>query len=70
MSTDPRDALALAADIRAGDLDPADVLEQAIGRIEAHDPELNAMVATRFDEARAEVAAGLPDGPMRGVPID
>ncbi|WP_295649724.1 amidase [uncultured Dietzia sp.] len=69
MTTDPRDAVALAADIRAGDLDPADVLEQAIGRIEAHDPELNAMVATRFDEARAEVAAGLPDGPMCGVPI-
>ncbi|MGX1769775.1 amidase [Dietzia sp. NPDC055343] len=69
MTTDIRDAVALAADIRAGDLDPADVLEQAIGRIEAHDPALNAMVATRFDEARAEVAAGLPDGPMRGVPI-
>ena len=69
MTTDIRDAVALAADIRAGTLDPADVLEQAIGRIEAHDTELNAMVATRFDEARAEVAAGLPDGPMRGVPI-
>lgn len=68
-NTNPRDAMALAADIRAGVLDPADVLEQAISRIEAHDPQLNAMVATRFDEARAEVAAGLPDGPMRGVPI-
>lgn len=68
-NTDPRDAVALAADIRAGTLDPAEVLEQAIGRIEAHDPQLNAMVATRFDQARAEVAAGLPDGPMRGVPI-
>ena len=65
----PRDAVALAADIRAGELDPTDVLEQAIGRIEAHDPQLNAMVATRFDAARAEVAAGLPDGPLRGVPV-
>lgn len=65
----PRDAVALAADIRAGELDPAGVLEQAIARIEAHDPTLNAMVATRFDAARAEVAAGLPDGPMRGVPV-
>ena len=27
------------------------------------------MVATRFDEARAEVEAGLPNGPLRGVPI-
>ena len=67
--TPPRDAVALAADVHAGTVDPADVLEQAISRIEAHDPQLNAMVATRFDQARAEVAAGLPDGPMRGVPI-
>ncbi|NLD84401.1 MAG: amidase [Actinomycetales bacterium] len=65
----PRDAVALAADVRVGTVDAADVLEQAIARIEAHDPTLNAMVATRFDEARAEVAAGLPDGPMRGVPV-
>lgn len=68
-NTNPRDAMALAADVRAGVLDPADVLELAISRIEAHDPQLNAMVATRFDEARAEVTATLPDGPMRGVPI-
>ena len=67
--TDPRDAVALAADIRSGVTDPSEVLEQAISRIEAHNPQLNAMVATRFDEARAEVAAGLPEGPMRGVPI-
>lgn len=65
----PRDAVALAADVRVGTVDAADVLEQAIARIEAHDPTLNAMVATRFDAARAEVAAGLPDGPMRGVPV-
>ncbi|GLB63557.1 amidase [Dietzia sp. NCCP-2495] len=61
--------MALAADIRAGELDPAAVLEQAIGRIEDLDPGLGAMVATRFDAARAEVAAGLPDGPLRGVPV-
>ena len=65
----PRDAVALAADVRDGTLDPTEVLEQAISRIEELDPQLNAMVATRFDEARTEVAAGLPDGPMRGVPI-
>ncbi|MET3862175.1 amidase [Dietzia sp. 2505] len=64
-----RDAVALAADVRAGITDPAEVLETAVARIEALDPALNAMVSTRFDEARAEVAAGLPDGPLRGVPI-
>ena len=67
--TTPRDAMALAADIRSGAAQPADVLEQAISRIEALDPALNAMVSTRFDAARAEVEAGLPDGPLRGVPI-
>ena len=67
--TAPRDAVALAADIRSGVTDPSEVLEQAISRIEAHNPQLNAMVATRFDEVRAEVAAGLPEGPLRGVPI-
>ena len=65
----PRDAVALAADVRAGTLDPAEVLDQAVNRIRELDPQINAMVATRFDEARGEVAAGLPDGPLRGVPI-
>lgn len=64
-----RDALALAADIASGATTAAEVLEDAIARIEALDPQLNAMVATRFDAARAEVAAGLPDGPLTGVPI-
>ena len=67
--TPGRDALALAADIASGATTAAEVLEDAIARIEALDPQLNAMVATRFDAARAEVEAGLPDGPLRGVPI-
>ncbi|MBB1048577.1 amidase family protein, partial [Dietzia cercidiphylli] len=64
-----RDALALAADIRAGATTAAEVLEEAIARIERLDPGLGAMVSTRIDAARAEVEAGLPDGPLRGVPI-
>ena len=66
---DRRDALTLAGEVRSGATDPAEVLERAIDRIETLDPRFNAMVSTRFDEARAEVAAGLPDGPLRGVPI-
>ncbi|WAP52158.1 amidase family protein [Arthrobacter sp. ATA002] len=65
----PRDALAIAADIRSGATNAAEVLEQAISRIKELNPQLNSVVATRFDEARAEVEAGLPDGPLRGVPI-
>ncbi|MDV8001402.1 amidase [Rhodococcus sp. IEGM 1408] len=64
-----RDALALAADIRSGATDPTEVLERAIDRIETLDPQLNAVVSTRFDDARAEIAVGLPGGPLRGVPI-
>ncbi|KAA0918968.1 amidase [Dietzia sp. ANT_WB102] len=64
-----RDALALASDIRTGATSAEAVLEEAIARIEQLDPQLNAVVSTRFDAARAEVEAGLPDGPLRGVPI-
>lgn len=63
------DAVALAAAIRAGETTAAEQVEAAITRIEEHNPTLNAVVTTRYDEARAEVAAGLPDGPLTGVPF-
>ncbi len=44
-------------------------MEAAIGRIEAVNPRLDAVIRTRFDQARAEAAGDLPDGPFRGVPI-
>jgi len=44
-------------------------VEAAIGRIEAVNPRLDAVIRTRFDQARAEAAGDLPDGPFRGVPI-
>ncbi|MDP3966948.1 MAG: amidase [Nocardioides sp.] len=65
----PKDAIATAEDIRSGRRSAREVVEESIARIEARDPELNVMVAPRFDEALAEVDAGLPDGPLTGVPI-
>ncbi|KQY50977.1 amidase [Nocardioides sp. Root140] len=65
----PLDAIALAASIRNGETTAREVVDEAIARIEKHDPALNAVIATRFDEALAEVDAGLPDGPLRGVPV-
>lgn len=62
------DALGLAELIRDGAVSPADVLEAAIERIEAHDPALNAVVHKAFDQARASLAE-LPDGPFKGVPF-
>ncbi|KAB2810548.1 amidase [Pimelobacter simplex] len=62
------DAIATAAAVRSGEVSAREVVEDAIARIEKHDPALNAVVARRFDEALAEVDAGLPGGPLHGVP--
>lgn len=63
------DACALAELVRHGTASPAELVDEAIERIEKLNPELNAVIRPRFDEARREAAGVLPDGPMRGVPI-
>jgi amidase len=55
--------------IRRGDVSPSELVEAAIARIESVNPRLDAVVRTRFDQARAEAAGPVPDGPFRGVPI-
>lgn len=65
---DDLDGLGLADAIRRGDVTPVEAVEAAIARIEAIDPVLNAVVARRFDEARAEAARPRRDGPFAGVP--
>ena len=50
-------------------MSPGELTEAAIARIEAVNPELDAVIRTRFDAARREAAGDLPDGPFRGVPI-
>ncbi len=65
---DSLDAVGLAALIARKELSAAEVLEAAIARIEARNPALNAVVHTQFDTARAAVKAGLPAGPLQGVP--
>jgi amidase len=63
------DATGLAALIRAGEVSAVEVLEAAIRRIEALNPGLNAIAQVFYDRARAQIAAGLPDGPFTGVPF-
>jgi amidase len=63
------DATAQADLVRRGEVSPKELVEAAIGRIEAVNPRLNAVIRTRFGPARAEAAGALPDGPFRGVPI-
>ena len=63
------DACALATLVRDGDASPVELVEDAIERIEKVNPELNAVIRARFEEARREASGALPDGPFRGVPI-
>jgi Asp-tRNA(Asn)/Glu-tRNA(Gln) amidotransferase A subunit family amidase len=63
------DGLGLAELVRQRKVSPSELLELAISRLEAVNPTLNAVVAKLYDQARAAVAAGLPDGPFTGVPF-
>lgn len=63
------DATAQAELVRRGEASPKDLVEVAIARIEAVNPELDAVIRTRFDAARQEAGGELPAGPFRGVPI-
>ncbi|MGZ6022407.1 MAG: amidase [Rhizomicrobium sp.] len=63
------DGLGLAHLVRRGEVTPLELLEEAIARIERHNPTLNAVVFKAFDEARATAKGKLPDGPFKGVPF-
>ncbi len=63
------DAMGLAGLVAEGSVSASEVLEAAIERVEARNPAVNAVVHRLDDEARAAVAAGLPDGPFTGVPF-
>jgi amidase len=63
------DATGLAALVRSGEVSALEVLEAAILRIERLNPRLGAIVERLYDQARAAIADGLPDGPFCGVPF-
>ena len=63
------DGLGLAELVRNGDVTPEDLLEDAYAAIDAINPELNGVVSRIPDLAQAEIAAGLPNGPFKGVPF-
>ena len=63
-----QDALGLAAWVGAGEVSPEELLAEAVARIEARNPAINAVVIRAFEEGRKAIEAGLPDGPFRGVP--
>jgi indoleacetamide hydrolase len=57
-----------AAGIAAGELDPGELLDACLSRIEERNPDLNAVVAT-FPERSREMLKRAPDAPLRGVPV-
>ena len=63
------DATAMAACVCRGEVTPLDLVDAAIARIERHNPVLNAVIHPRYDKARDEAGASLPDGPFKGVPL-
>jgi amidase len=63
------DATAQAELVRSEEVSPVELVEAAIGRIEALNGELNAVIHPLFDKAREAAAGELRDGPFAGVPF-
>lgn len=63
------DATAQAALVSSGEVSALELVDAAIHRIEQGNSVLNAVIHQRFEQARVEARAALPDGPFRGVPF-
>ncbi|WP_420403271.1 amidase [Nisaea sp.] len=66
---DDFDATDLAAGVAKGEFSPDELLSTALERADALNPALNALTQIQSECARANIAAGLPDGPLKGVPF-
>ncbi|GAB2602873.1 amidase [Nitrincola alkalisediminis] len=62
---DQSDATALAELIRVGEVQPKELLEATIARLEKVEPSLNAVAETLYEQARRQVPG---TGPFSGVP--
>lgn len=76
MSPEELPAGELAAAIARHEISSLEAVEACIARLEAVQPALNAVVAERYEQARAEareadrrLAAGNPAGPLHGLPV-
>ena len=63
------DMTGMAEAVRAGETTPEALLDEALARMAAVNPELNAVVLSFEETARRKIAEGLPEGPLRGVPF-
>jgi len=65
---DDTDGVGLADLVRRREVSPTELLDAAIARVEQRNPALNAVVMKLYDYGRRAIAAGLPPGPLHGVP--
>jgi amidase/6-aminohexanoate-cyclic-dimer hydrolase len=63
------DAVGLGELVRRNEISAAELLDVAIDRVEARNSKLNAVILRMYDEAKKQIAAGLPQGPLSGVPL-
>ena len=63
------DGLGLAELVRTKQVTSLELLEDAIGQLNAVNPKINAIASTFFDEAKQEIQGGLPNGLFKGVPF-
>jgi amidase len=63
------DALGLAHLVRSQQVSAGELLELAIQRTEATDRQIAAVVYMQIERARRTIEAGLPEGPLTGVPF-
>ncbi len=63
------DATGLAALVAKGEVSAAELLDEALRRVEVLNGDLNAVTVLSEAPARAAIEDGLPDGPFRGVPF-
>jgi amidase len=66
---DNHDAVGLAALVRAGELTPDELLDEALRRVDERNPAINAVWSTFEARARQQIAAGLGRGDLAGVPF-
>src|SRR5262245_4777665 len=62
------DGIAQAELVAKGELSPAELIQAAMRRTAALDPQLNAVVTESFDRALGRVVESQPAGPFAGVP--
>ena len=63
------DGLGLAELVATKKVTATELLDEAITRTEKVNPKINAVTFKHYEEARAQIAKGLPEGPFKGVPF-